>query len=70
MVGKVAYHGDLWLRKDFRGKGLVKVLAAITHRMTLAMWAPDFVCALVERWTLDGSMKLGTLNPKGLCYGS
>lgn len=53
ITGKVAYDGDLWLRRDFRGQGIVKIAAAITYRVTFAMWAPDFTCALVERWTLD-----------------
>lgn len=53
MTGKVAYHGDLWLRRDFRGQGVRKILTGITHAMSFVMWAPDFLCALVERWTLD-----------------
>ncbi|MET4316172.1 hypothetical protein ABIC01_009202 [Bradyrhizobium sp. RT4b] len=53
ITGKVAYAGDLWLRRDFRGQGIVKILARITRRVTFSMWAPDFTCALVERWTLD-----------------
>ncbi|MCK1529948.1 hypothetical protein IVB15_20040 [Bradyrhizobium sp. 182] len=53
ITGNVAYDGDLWLRRDFRGQGLVKIVTAIKRRVTFAMWAPDFICALVERWTLD-----------------
>lgn len=53
MTGKVAYHGDLWVRRDFRGQGVGKILTGITHAVSFAMWAPDFLCALVERWTLD-----------------
>lgn len=53
ITGKVAYHGDLWVRRDFRGQGLRKIITRIAHGMSFAMWAPDFLCALVARWTLD-----------------
>ncbi|MCP1838565.1 hypothetical protein ACVIHI_000070 [Bradyrhizobium sp. USDA 4524] len=51
--GKVAYHGDFWLRKDFRGKGLPKIMAALLRGLSFTMWAPDFICGLAGRWTLD-----------------
>ncbi|WP_051390244.1 hypothetical protein [Bradyrhizobium sp. Ec3.3] len=53
MTGKVAYHGEYWLRRDFRGRGMSRIIAKIQQTMTLAMWAPDFLCALVERWSVD-----------------
>lgn len=53
IAGKVAYHGDLWVRPDLRGKGLAKITAGIAHGVSFAMWAPDFVCSLVGRWSLD-----------------
>lgn len=53
ITGKVAYHGDLWVRSDFRGQGLRKIITRIAHGMSFAMWAPDFLCALVARRTLD-----------------
>lgn len=53
ITGRVAYHGDFWLRKDFRGQGLPKIMAAILRGVSLAMWAPDFLCGLAGRWTLD-----------------
>ncbi|MCK1475284.1 hypothetical protein IVB27_10850 [Bradyrhizobium sp. 197] len=54
--GKVAYHGDLWLRKDFRGQGMLKTIGGIGGGITLAMWNPDFLCWLAQRWTLDNSV--------------
>ncbi|MGY4183036.1 hypothetical protein ACVIHH_008327 [Bradyrhizobium sp. USDA 4518] len=51
--GKVAYHGDLWIRRDFRGQGLAKITAGIAHGVSFAMWAPDFLCSLVARFSLD-----------------
>lgn len=53
ITGKVAYHGDLWVRGDFRGHGLRNIITRIAHGVSFAMWAPDFLCALVARWTLD-----------------
>lgn len=53
ITGKVAYHGDLWVRRDFRGQGLREIITRVAHGVSFAMWAPDFLCALVARWTLD-----------------
>lgn len=53
ITGKVAYHGDLWVRKDFRGRGIAKITAGIAHGVSFAMWAPDFLCSLVGRFSLD-----------------
>lgn len=53
MTGKVAYHGDLWIRRDYRGQGMPKIIAGIAHGVSFGMWAPDFLCALVPRWSLD-----------------
>lgn len=53
ITGKVAYHGDLWVRPDLRGQGLAKIVAGIAHGVSFAMWAPDFLCSLVGRWSLD-----------------
>ncbi|MCK1378661.1 hypothetical protein IVB33_11645, partial [Bradyrhizobium sp. 24] len=50
MAGKVAYHGDLWVRRDFRGQGIPKITSGIARGVSFAMWAPDFICALVPRW--------------------
>lgn len=51
--GSVAYHGDLWVRRDFRGQGLAKITAGIAHGVSFAMWAPDFLCSLVGRFSLE-----------------
>ncbi|MCK1718241.1 hypothetical protein [Bradyrhizobium sp. 141] len=53
ITGKVAYHGDFWLRKDFRRQGIPKIMAGILRGVSFAMWAPDFVCGLAERWMLE-----------------
>lgn len=53
ITGKVAYHGDLWVRRDLRGQGLAKIAAGIAHGVSFAMWAPDFLCSLVARFSLE-----------------
>ncbi|RWQ32894.1 MAG: hypothetical protein EOS21_30595 [Mesorhizobium sp.] len=52
ITGLVAYRGDLWLREDFRGRGLVAVLARIAFGLALAKWSPDFIYALVAGWNV------------------
>lgn len=53
MIGKVAYHGDAWVRRDYRGQGLPKIMAGVAFGVSFAMWSPEFICALVARWLLD-----------------
>ncbi|MGF6313163.1 hypothetical protein ABIB82_007194 [Bradyrhizobium sp. i1.8.4] len=53
MSGKVAYHGDGWVRRDYRGKGIARIMAGIAFGVSFAMWAPDFVCGMVARWLID-----------------
>lgn len=51
--GKVAYHGDLWVRRDFRGQGIPRIMQGIARGVSFAMWSPDFVCGLMSRRLLD-----------------
>ncbi|TKV80119.1 hypothetical protein FDV58_17880 [Bradyrhizobium elkanii] len=53
MSGKVAYHGDGWVRADFRGSGMPEIMAGIAFGVSFALWTPDFVCGLVARWLID-----------------
>ncbi|WP_136623792.1 hypothetical protein [Bradyrhizobium centrolobii] len=59
ITGKVAYLGDRWVRRDFRGRGMSKIMAGIARGVSFAMWVPDFLCALVAR----------SLVEKGVVYG-
>lgn len=49
IAGKVAYHGDGWVRKNYRGQGIPKIMAGVAFGVSFAMWNPDFICALVGR---------------------
>ncbi|MCP3441084.1 hypothetical protein [Bradyrhizobium sp. CCGUVB14] len=53
MKGKVAYHGDGWVRSDYRGLGMSKIMAGVAFGLSFAMWNPDFVCGLVLPQLLD-----------------
>ncbi|PBB30039.1 hypothetical protein CK221_29180 [Mesorhizobium sp. WSM3868] len=53
IAGLVAYRGDLWLRKDFRGLGLLPFLSQIAFGLAWAKWSPDFVYALVAAWNIE-----------------
>ncbi|CAH2405053.1 hypothetical protein [Mesorhizobium escarrei] len=53
ITGKVAYHGDLWVRRDFRGQGVPRIMQGIARGVSFAMWSPDFLCGLMSRWLLD-----------------
>ncbi|MER9751754.1 hypothetical protein [Mesorhizobium sp. M0140] len=53
ITGLVAYRGDLWLREDFRGRGLVALLARIAFGLAWAEWSPDVIYALVAGWNIQ-----------------
>lgn len=54
--GKVVFHGDIWVRGDFRGQGMPKIMIGIMRGVSLAMWAPDFTCGLAGQWSVDKSV--------------
>lgn len=49
MTGRVAYHGDLWVREDVRGQGLAGIVAGVGHGISFSIWAPDYLCACIGR---------------------
>ncbi|MER9926401.1 hypothetical protein NKJ84_26535 [Mesorhizobium sp. M0048] len=53
ITGLAAYRGDLWLRKDFRGRGLLSFLGRIAFGLAWAKWSPDFIYALVAGWNIE-----------------
>ncbi|WP_143748517.1 hypothetical protein [Mesorhizobium carmichaelinearum] len=53
ITGRVAYLGDLWVRKDYRGQGIPRIAAGVAFGVSVALWDPDFLCGLVARWSID-----------------
>ncbi|MER9232930.1 hypothetical protein NKI56_12650 [Mesorhizobium sp. M0622] len=53
ITGKVSYHGDFWVREDYRGRGIPRIVAGLAFGVSFSLWDPDFLCSLVGRWLLD-----------------
>ncbi|WP_234710678.1 hypothetical protein [Sinorhizobium arboris] len=53
ITGMVAYHGDVWLREDFRKQGLPRIFASVAFGLAWAKWSPDFIYALVPTWSIE-----------------
>ncbi|SHN14726.1 hypothetical protein [Roseibium suaedae] len=47
MRGKIVYHGNLWLRRDARGKGLAEALTQLGFLISLLKWSPDYLYGLM-----------------------
>lgn len=47
--GKVCYHGDLWLSSDYRGTGLVNILARLALASCHLRWAPEYIIGFMIR---------------------
>ncbi len=45
--GRIVYHGNLWLRRDIRGKGLAEPLTQLGFMVSLLKWAPDYLYGLM-----------------------
>ncbi|RWM47986.1 MAG: hypothetical protein EOR85_33030 [Mesorhizobium sp.] len=53
ITGTVAYHGDIWLREDFRGQGLPRTFSSLAFGLAWAKWSPDFIYAFVPTWSIE-----------------
>lgn len=49
ITGTICYHGDLWLSSQYRGSGLVNILARFALVNALQRWAPDFIVGFMTR---------------------
>ena len=47
MRGRIVYHGNLWLRKDIRGRGLAELLTQTGFLLALLKWSPDYLYGLM-----------------------
>lgn len=45
--GRIVYHGNLWLRRDLRGKGLAEKLTQMGFLVALLKWQPDWLYGLM-----------------------
>lgn len=47
--GKACYHGDLWLGSDYRGTGMVNILARFALASCQMKWMPDYIFGFMLR---------------------
>lgn len=47
MRGTIVYHGNLWLHRDLRGKGLAEPLTQLGFLLSLLKWSPDYLYGLM-----------------------
>lgn len=47
--GTICYHGDLWLSPDYRGTGLVNILARFALASCQLKWMPDYIFGFMIR---------------------
>jgi hypothetical protein len=65
MNGIVCYHGEIWLRRDFRGNGLAGILPRFAVALAHSLWSPDYIIGLVT----DGLLKKGIAAQYGYFQG-
>lgn len=52
MAGKVCYHGEMWINPEegnYRGRGIVDILARFAFLTSLLQWQPDYVFGFMPR---------------------
>ncbi|WP_374449346.1 hypothetical protein [Stella sp.] len=57
VAGRVAYVGGLWIRSDFRGRGLGRIMPRVGRSWAYLRWQPDFLFSHVVDRLLDGGMQ-------------
>ncbi len=56
LTGRIAHTGALWIRSDFRNKGLARTVSPLTRALTLSRWYPEAIFGLVSRKTVEAGM--------------
>lgn len=59
MSGRVAYSGALWVRTDFRGFGLARIIPPLSRAIALTRWYPTYhTCVLTQSTAEKGMAKV------------
>jgi hypothetical protein len=59
MSGRVAYSGALWVRSDFRGFGLARLIPPLSRTLALTRWYPaNHTCFLMQPTVEKGMAKV------------
>ncbi len=48
ITGDVVYHGEIWLQRDYRARGLTASLPRLMLAIILLRWAPDYVFGMTQ----------------------
>src|SRR5690606_31766765 len=56
--GTVSFSGALWIRPDFRRRGLGGIVAQISRTYALATWGTDWLTSLLQRHQLNQGLHL------------
>lgn len=55
ITGRVVYHGDMWLEKDYRGGSLAVLITRLSQLLVYAKWQPDYIyCFMSEKLVQRG----------------
>lgn len=54
--GRVSYSGALWVRSDFRGHGLARLIPPLSRALALTRWYPEFHVCFVSTATARKGM--------------
>ncbi|WP_350333422.1 hypothetical protein [Coralliovum pocilloporae] len=55
ITGRVVYHGDMWLEKEYRGGPLAMLITRLSQLMVYAKWQPDYIyCFMSEKLVQRG----------------
>lgn len=46
--GRVCYHGELWLKRCYRGRGLTVTLPKLLMALVLLRWEPDYLFGMAQ----------------------
>ncbi len=46
--GHVCYHGELWLKKCYRGRGLTTTLPKLLMALVMLPWSPDYLFGMAQ----------------------
>ncbi len=58
ITGRVCYHGELWIHRDYRGLHLASKLANLAMLLAQARFAPDYLYCLIPPKTLRTGLSL------------
>lgn len=56
ITGRVSYSGTLWVRSDYRGAGLGRLIPPLSRALALTRWYPSHHVCFVSRGLIDRGM--------------